>query len=102
MADNYSVLYDAIEKRLCISATYNRYVREMCPHVLGTKNGKTQCLFFQFAGGSSKGLSPGGEWRCIPIAGLVIHTVYAGPWHTDANYNSDQTCVDSIDIAVPF
>jgi len=42
----------------------------MCPHTLGHTNGVQQALFFQFAGQSSKGLPPGGEWKSMRVAGL--------------------------------
>jgi len=101
MANNYAVLYEAIQNRHSVSATYNGLQREMCPHALGTnKKGGQQCLFFQFAGQSSKGLPPGGEWRCIPIDGLTIVNVYDGPWHTGDNHSKPQTCVANVDISV--
>jgi hypothetical protein len=100
MPDPTAVLRDAIEKKLSVSATYNGYVREMCPHVLGTKKGKQHCFFFQFAGQSSKGLPAGGEWRCIPLSGLTVHKVYGGPWHTGEGPLEEQTCVDTVDVQV--
>ena len=103
MPDNYGVLKHAIENRLSVSATYNGYVREMCPHALGIgKKGVRQCLFFQFAGESSKGLPPEGEWRCIPIDGLMISNAYAGPWHTGDDHSRPQTCVDMVEVEVRF
>ena len=31
--------------------------------------GVAQALFFQFGGESKRGLSPGGDWRCLPLDG---------------------------------
>lgn len=102
-SDVYATICSAIKNKQSISAVYNGYVREMCPHVLGTsKKGETQCLFYQFAGDSSKGLPPEGEWRCIPIAGLTINKVYGGPWHTGDNHSKPQTCVATVDVEVEF
>ena len=44
----YNFLKQAIISKQQVIATYNGYYREMCPHVLGTKNGKQHCLFYQF------------------------------------------------------
>jgi hypothetical protein len=84
-----------------VVATYNGHVRELCPHVLGTKNGRRQALFFQFGGGGSKPLAPGGDWRCIPIDGLTDVTVRDGPWHTGSGHSEPETCVDEIDVEAP-
>lgn len=71
----------------------------MCPHVLGTKEGRAHALFFQFAGSSSKALPAGGDWRCMPVDGLVDLQVCSGRWFTGGNYDAQkQTCIDMIDV----
>lgn len=101
MPDNYATLTQAIQEKLSVSAMYHGFLREMCPHVLGTsRKGEAQCLFFQFAGGSSKGLQPEGEWRCIPIGNLQIERVYPGPWHTGDDHSRPQTCVAFVDVEI--
>jgi hypothetical protein len=102
MADTYGTVYAAIQNQQSISALYQGLTRELCPHALGTKNGKQQGLFFQFAGQSSSGLPPGGMWRCIPIEGLQILSVYDGPWHTNNDHSKMQTCVGTVDIEVAY
>ena len=82
-------------------ATYNGYRRELCPHVLGTKNGRRQALFFQFAGGSASALPPGGDWRCIPVDGLNDVVIRDGPWHTGVGDQQAERCVDTIDVEAP-
>jgi hypothetical protein len=71
-----------------------------CAHALGTRNGRPQALFFQFAGESKRGLSPGGDWRCPSLDGLTDVSLHSGPWYTDGRYDQVQTCVDEIDVAV--
>ena len=83
-----------------VRATYQGRLREMCPHALGTKNGRPQALFFQFAGESNRGLQPGGDWRCLPLDGLTDVSLHRGPWYSDDRYRQTQTCVDEIDVAV--
>lgn len=100
MPDNYSLVKQAILDKDQVQAEYQGRYREMCPHAIGTKNGRRQALFFQFGGESSKGLPPGGEWRCIPVDDLVDVSVEAGDWHTDNRHSQPQTCIDIIDVEV--
>jgi hypothetical protein len=97
----YEVIRDATVARRQVLATYKGHRRELCPHVLGTKDGRRQALFFQFGGGSSSALPPGGEWRCIPVDGLEDVVVREGPWHTGAGHHYPETCVDTIDVEAP-
>jgi hypothetical protein len=99
MSDVYSIVRQAIIDKEQIVADYQAYHREMCPHVIGTKEGRRQALFFQFAGESSSGLPPGGEWRCIPVEGLANVSARPGEWQT-TSHTQPQTCVDVVDVEV--
>ena len=98
---NYATIRTAILNKQQVVATYQGHVREMCPHVIGTKGGREQALFYQFGGTSSSGSiipkSPK-NWRCIPIDGLSNITVRSGTWHSGGNHSQAQTCVDDIDV----
>jgi hypothetical protein len=96
----YSLIRQAILDKSQVRATYQGKRREMCPHALGTKNGRRQALFFQFAGESNRGLPPGGDWRCLPLDGLTEVSLHKGPWHTDDRYDQTQSCIDEIDVAL--
>ena len=79
--------------------------RHMCPHVLGMKNGKEHCLFYQFAGtSSSRSIVPGSKenWRCLDIQVLQNVRVIDGEWHTASNHSRPQTCVDIVDAEVDY
>lgn len=99
MPDAYSIVRQAILDKHHIVATYRGHRRELCPHVIGTKAGRRQALFFQFAGSSSSGLPPGGEWRCVAIDGLSDVTSRPGEWHTRP-HTQPQTCVDLVDVEI--
>jgi hypothetical protein len=99
VSDTYAVVRQAILDRWQIVATYRGHRRELCPHVIGTKDGCERALFFQFAGSSSSGLPPGGEWRCIPLDGLTDVGSRDGRWHTMAS-TRPQTCLDVVDVEV--
>lgn len=103
----YEIVRDAIQNRKIVAATYRGRVRVMCPHVLGTKRGRHQALFYQFAGESNRGLGPDGDpenWRCMFLDELsdVSSRDAKGEWHTAPNHSRPQTCVDSIEVVVNF
>jgi hypothetical protein len=100
MSDTYSTVRQALEDQNQIVATYKGLVREMCPHAIGTKDGREQAIFFQFAGESSKGLPDGGEWRCLAIDGLSDVSVRSGEWHTGTSHSQPNTCIDEVDVEV--
>lgn len=103
----YEIVYDAIINKKIVTATYRGRVRVMCPHTLGTKRGRQQALFYQFAGESNTGLGPDGDpenWRCMFLDDLeqVSSQDAKGVWHTAPNHSRPQTCVDQIDVEVAF
>jgi hypothetical protein len=103
MSSVYEIVRKAIADKHTVVATYQGHVREMCPHVIGQKNGREQALFYQFGGTSNSGpIVPGAanNWRCIPLDGLSQVSTRPGPWHTAANHSQAQTCVDQIDLEV--
>jgi hypothetical protein len=99
--DAYELIRNATLAGQQVVATYKGHRRELCPHVLGTKDGRRQALFFQFGGGSTSSLPPEGEWRCIPVDGLEDVVVRDGPWHTRPSHVHPETCVDEIDVEAP-
>ena len=70
----YEIIARAVREKKAISAIYNGRRRVMCPHVIGTKNGRPQALFYQFAGESStRRIGPPGDygnWRCMAVDAL--------------------------------
>jgi len=99
----YMVIRDAIAKKQQVIATYKGHVREMCPHVIGTKNGKEQALFYQFGGtSSSKAIVTWneGNWRCLAISELRDVSVRDGEWYSVSRHSCPQRCVDNIDLEV--
>ena len=102
MATVFDLFVQAVREKKQVTCTYQMRRRELCVHAVGWKNGREQALSFQFAGESSKGLPPGGEWRCLDL-GLVSNVqLRDGPWHTGLNHSQPQTCVDQIAAEVDF
>ena len=103
MADGYDLIRLAIITRAQVFATYRGHPRKMCPHIIGTKHGQKNALFYQFAGSSRSGLGPAGSqnnWRCLHIDELGEIALHTGPWHTAPNDTRPQSCVDEIDLEV--
>jgi hypothetical protein len=98
----YQLFRQAILNKQQITCTYKGYQRELCPHTLGTTSGHEQALSFQFAGQSSSGLPPDGEWRCMKLAEVENVSVKNGEWHTAPNHSRPQSCVKEVDVEVTF
>lgn len=95
---SYEVFRQAILARKPVTCLYHGRPREVCPHTLGTKNGREKVLSFQYGGESSRGLPPGGEWRCMFVDEVSNAVQIEGPWHTRDDHSRPQTCVDSVDV----
>ena len=101
---NYELIKTAIQNKSCVTCTYNGYLRKMTPHVIGTKNGIEQALFYQYGGNSSEGLSdnPSKNWRCIPIAKIQDLESNNDKFQSANNHSSKQTCVDNVDEEIQY
>ena len=103
MANVHDLIRQAILTKTQVFATYDGYARAMCPHVMGTKRGRSNALCYQFAGASRRGIGPVGSpnnWRCVHLDQLEDVVLQEGPWHTAPNYTRPQTCVDEVDAEV--
>lgn len=98
----YQQLRTAIANKQPVRVRFKGTDRDVCPHVIGFKNGSEKVLAYQFAGYSSSGLPAGGEWRCMNIGEISDVTVIDRTWHTGTGHSRRQTCVDSVDLEVAF
>ena len=102
MNSNYDILRYAILNNLQVVCNYGGHTREICPHVMGKKNGSTQVLSYQFGGSSSSGLPAGGEWRCMAVDRIGNARTRDGEWYTGNRHTQPNTCVDQIDVEVDY
>jgi hypothetical protein len=93
----YALLRRAILEKRQVHGTYGGHERHMCPHVLGTSEGRARVLVFQFGGSSRRGLQPGGDWRCLLLDGLTRVSIHEGPWHARA-HSEPQHCVEEVEV----
>jgi hypothetical protein len=102
MDDAYDLMRRAIIERAQVVCDYRGYTREVCPHVIGRKNGQGQVLCYQFGGGSNSGLPPEGQWRCMVVSGISNARLRSGEWYTGNSHTRPQTCVDDVDVEVRY
>jgi hypothetical protein len=96
----YRLIAKAMKERKQVVCTYDRYVREVCPVILGHSQGQEKALTFQFAGGSKSGLPQGGEWRCLFLSRVTEVKLKSGPWHSGDSHSLPQGCVETVDLDV--
>lgn len=102
--NTYDLVKQAILNKQCVTCYYNGYLRKMTPHVIGTKKGVKQALFYQYGGQSSSGLSSDSSknWRCIPIDKIGDISINDDNFQTAHNHSRTQNCVDQIDVEVDY
>jgi predicted DNA-binding transcriptional regulator YafY len=98
----YQLFRQAVLNKQQVTCTYQNLRRELCPHALGYTDGREQALSFQFAGQSSKGLPPGGQWRCMKLDDVTDVQLVDGPWHTGTTQGRPQSCVKQVDVEVAY
>jgi hypothetical protein len=99
----YNLLKYAVVSKKQVSANYNGYDRQFCPHALGWKNGQEHCLAYQFAGQSSQGpllLGSPDNWRCFAVERLCQISIHAGEWYSCATQGGSNWCLDTTDVEV--
>jgi predicted nucleic acid-binding protein len=96
----FRLFHQAILQRKQVSCDYNGHRREICPHVLGHKDGEEKLLAFQFGGKTRSTLPRDGEWRCFNLKDVRDVDLREGPWRSGSRHLSRQQCVDEVYIDV--
>jgi hypothetical protein len=84
--DVTEVLQLAIAEKRCVLLTVSGAERSVCPHALGLKHGRPRLLAFQYAGTSSSGLAPGGQWRSFFVSEIEAARFIAGDWRSGGSF----------------
>ena len=95
----FRLFHRAIVYRSQIVCVYQRHSREICPIILGHKDGVERALVYQFGGMGSSGAVKG-EWKCLNLAEVKDAKTRYGPWHSGDKHRSQQRCVDEVFIDV--
>jgi hypothetical protein len=96
----YRLFREAILNEKQVVCTYESYRRELCPLIVGYRNGEERVLAFQFAGQSSKPLPRGGDWKCFALAKVRGAKLRDGPWFEGGEHRAEQTCIDEVDLDI--
>jgi hypothetical protein len=99
-SSTYRLLAEAIAQRKQVLCVYEGFARAVCPIMLGHKRGQERVLSYQFAGSASRGLPPGGQWKCLDLSKMDAVELRAGPWHDGARHSMPQHCIDDVDIDI--
>jgi predicted nucleic acid-binding protein len=96
----FKLFHQAILERQQITCRYNGRHREVCPYILGHKDGKEAALVYQFGGESSRDLPRKGEWRCLSLAEVHDAAARNGRWYGDSGHSRTQRCVVDVFVDV--
>jgi hypothetical protein len=107
----YEIIKAALMARHPLLIVRKGKPRYVCAHVLGTKidnkagRSRQNCLFYQWAGESEKGLGPDGSslnWRCMHVDEIESAEILKNePWHTVKGLPTQVSfCVDVVDAKV--
>jgi len=97
---SFDLFLEAVLGRKQIICRYQGHDREVCPHILGHRDGEEKALVFQFGGGSGSKLPRAGEWRCFKLAEVTDIQLRAGRWYSGSYHRSTQRCVDTVYVDV--
>ena len=96
---NYRLFRKAIICRKQIVCIYEGSYREICPLILGHKDGQEVALSYQLKG-PERLSRPTKGWRCFKLENVRDAALRDGPWDEGASHKTTQTCVDEVDVDV--
>jgi hypothetical protein len=100
LSSTYDLIARGMVERQQVLCFYQGHPRAICPAILGHTDGQERTLAFQFAGRSSKGLPPGGEWKCFRLVEMTRVELQSGEWHAGSSHRERQQCVKVVDLDV--
>jgi hypothetical protein len=100
LSSTYDLIARAMVERQQVHCFYQGRPRSICPAILGHTDGEERTLAFQFGGSSSKGLPPGGDWKCFKLAEMTKVELRRGKWHAGSSHRERQQCVKVVDLDV--
>jgi hypothetical protein len=95
----FHLFHRAILERKQIVCRYQGHNREICPIILGHKDGRERALVFQFGGTGSEGAVKG-DWKCLNLSDVQDAKSRNGRWRSGDTHRSKQRCVDDVFIDV--
>jgi hypothetical protein len=99
-SQTYELIARAMADRQQVLCVYQGHARALCPTILGHTDGQECTLAYQFAGSSSSGLPPEGQWKCLRLSEMNNVELRKGEWFTGSRHRTRQACVKDVDIDV--
>ena len=96
----YALFERAMRDRKQVLCIYQGAPREVCPIILGHKQGAEQALTWQFGGTNKKGEPIRGAWKCLTLSDVSHVRLRDGPWHAGNSHMTKQSCVADVDLDV--
>lgn len=88
-----------MRERRQVVCLYGGHRLEVYPAILGFTRKAEKALVFQSGGDGDSNLPPGGEWRCLSLAGVTILELRDGPWLVPEPVEP-QTCVTDVEYDI--
>lgn len=96
--DLYDLMAGAILTRRQVLCTYRKARRQICPVVLGRRNGAPCVLTWQFAGEDEEGAPVRGSWKFLPLKEVSNVRLHDGPWYAGDGAQRPRAWFDDIDL----
>jgi hypothetical protein len=90
----------AILARRQVLCTYHGAPHEVCPIMLGRKDGADCVLTWQFAGRDERGEPVQGCWKCLELDAVSDVRLHDGPWYAGDGDRRPRAWLDDIDVDV--
>lgn len=101
-SETYRLFEQAMVQERPIVCVYLGERREVCPIILGYKEGEEAALTYQVAGGSTstKKLPAEGGWKCLELSKVSEAQLRNGPWISGTSHKRPASCVKDVDLDV--
>lgn len=96
-SDTFRLFHRAILERKQVVLVYDGQRREVCPVILGHKDGEERVLVYQFGGASSSRIP---DWKCLNLAKVKDPHMRDGEWISGDSHKFGQQCIDEVFIDV--
>jgi len=94
----YNLMAGAILTRRQVCCTYRGAPYEVCPIMLGRKNGAAYVLTWQFAGMDEEGDFVRGRWQSLLLDELADVRLHDGPWYPGDRQTRPKSVFDDVDL----
>lgn len=96
----YKLILKAMLAEKQIACVYDGHPRQLCPIIIGHSDKQEKVLAYQLGGTSSKGLPPGGQWKCLSIAKMRAVRAQDGAWREGERHSQEQSYVQDVYIDI--